>query len=196
MTENYPTFGFWSIFGFVAVQDPENRLASIDWQTRKMFASMAQQLERYGLDIRVRSGLRSCSEQNSIYAQGRTTSGPIVTEAPGCSSWHVMGRAIDADPIDRRTGQMASVASGAYTVAGSLWEKFGGVWGGHFSFQDFGHFEWHPGIAIHTVCPNSALCDQSVMQIATIEPPLSGKPWLFALSGFAVVGALLWIRRS
>lgn len=181
----------------MAIQDPGRFLPRIDWQTRAAFQKLASALEKQGLDLRVRSGLRSCSEQNTLYAQGRTTPGPIVTEAPGCRSWHVTGRAVDADPIDRRTGQMASIASGAYAVAGAIWEQMGGGWGGRFDFGDYGHFDWHPGIRISDVCPNANACDLSVTQIASVAPPFAGvSPWLAAVGGFAVVGAFLWFQRS
>lgn len=182
----------------MAVQDPGNFLPHIDWQTRQAFQAMAAELQKQGLDLRVRSGLRSCAEQNALYAQGRTTPGPMVTEAPGCTSWHVTGRAIDADPVVRSTGQVASIASGAYAVAGQIWERLGGKWGGRFDFQDYGHFEYHPGLTVSAVCPNAAACNQVVAAIATVAPPsaLGKNPWLYALGGFGVIAAVLWFGRS
>ncbi|MEK4006105.1 M15 family metallopeptidase [Paenibacillus sp. FSL H3-0333] len=48
-----------------------------------------------GIYIRITQGLRTIAEQNALYAQARTTKGPIVTNAKGGYSWHNFGYAID-----------------------------------------------------------------------------------------------------
>lgn len=45
--------------------------------------------------IRIVQGLRTIDEQNTLYAQGRTAPGAIVTKAKGGSSFHNYGLAID-----------------------------------------------------------------------------------------------------
>ena len=45
--------------------------------------------------VRIVQGLRTIAEQDALYAQGRTTKGPIVTKAKGGSSFHNYGLAID-----------------------------------------------------------------------------------------------------
>jgi peptidoglycan L-alanyl-D-glutamate endopeptidase CwlK len=45
--------------------------------------------------IRVVQGLRTIEEQNALYAQGRTTPGPVVTKAKGGCSYHNYGLSID-----------------------------------------------------------------------------------------------------
>lgn len=47
------------------------------------------------LAIRIVQGLRTIEEQNALYAQGRTKSGNIITNARGGSSFHNYGLAID-----------------------------------------------------------------------------------------------------
>lgn len=51
--------------------------------------------ELMDMPIRVTSGFRSVEEQNKLYAQGRTTSGKIVTNAKGGQSMHNYGIAFD-----------------------------------------------------------------------------------------------------
>jgi len=46
----------------------------------------------------VSAGLRTWSEQNALYAQGRTTPGKVVTNAQGGYSWHNFGVAVDCAP--------------------------------------------------------------------------------------------------
>ena len=45
--------------------------------------------------VRIVQGLRTIEEQNALWAQGRTISGNIVTNAKGGSSYHNYGLAID-----------------------------------------------------------------------------------------------------
>lgn len=48
-----------------------------------------------GVPILITQGLRTIAEQDALYAQGRTKSGAIVTNAKGGSSFHNFGLAID-----------------------------------------------------------------------------------------------------
>lgn len=148
------------------IDDPKNMLSDIDWHTRAMIKKLATQFQKQTkLGIRIRAGLRSCSEQNNIYAQGRTSTGPIVTNAAGCKSWHVMGRAVDLDPFDPVTGKTLPGYSDAYLILGSIWQKLGGVWGGEFDgIDDKGHFEWHPNLKITTACPDATSCNTIKIQ--------------------------------
>src|SRR5208282_1380852 len=63
--------------------------------------SLATMLEDEGIVVRVTQGLRSWNEQNVLYAQGRTTPGIIVTNAPAGYSWHEYGLAVDVVPFDQ-----------------------------------------------------------------------------------------------
>jgi peptidoglycan LD-endopeptidase CwlK len=53
------------------------------------------------VDLRVTQGLRLWSEQAALYAQGRTTLGVIVTDAPPGYSYHEFGLAVDVVPMDQ-----------------------------------------------------------------------------------------------
>lgn len=91
---------------------------------------------------------RSCAEQNALYAQGRSTSGSIVTGAQGCRSWHVLGRAVDISVGSDRCED--------YVDLGRFWESIGGTWGGNFSnLKDCVHFELrHPTQSLTALCPD------------------------------------------
>src|SRR5438067_956773 len=82
---------------------------------------MATQLELEGLHIRVAQGVRSWTEQDTLWAKGRDDMsdiackhsgiprkpgtcpihplGATVTNARGGMSWHNFGAAVDCDPI-------------------------------------------------------------------------------------------------
>jgi len=144
-----------------------------------MVRKVAKQFHRRtGKALRLRSGLRSCEKQNELYAQGRTLPGPIVTNASGCRSWHVTGRAVDFDPYDPETGRIEKNGYHPdFLLVGKLWKDLGGEWGGDFSnLYDPGHLEWHPGLSIEEVCPVGTPCEQ-------FRIPQNAPLWLWFLGG-------------
>ena len=178
----------------MAVVDTARCLDALHWEARKAFLKLGKLFRaETGLDLRVRTqkgtpcigGRRTCATQNAIYAGGGG-----ATHAYGCQSWHVMGRAVDADPIVPSTGNQTG--TGPYAVAGAIWEQLGGKWGGNFpGFADIGHFEWHPGVPIEQACPVPAECEQTTLAIIT-KAPMSA--WALGIGAFALVGAALWYR--
>lgn len=172
----------------MALLDPYNVLPAIEWQTRdraKTLASRFQSLTGLHLRTRALGGHRTCAQQNAIYAGGRTDGGDIVTYASGCRSWHVLGRALDLDPVSS-TG--AGQPESAYRTAGAFWVALGGKWGGNFAgFPDIGHFEWHPGLTIEQACPSPIYCDAIEASIQTSAPfshyMIVGMVWTSLLAG-------------
>jgi hypothetical protein len=165
--------------------DPKGLLPAVQWETRKAFIELSRRfLEQTGHVLRVRSGRRTCAEQAYQVIHG-------FSHASGCRSWHVLARAVDADPIRAETGAVIA-DSRVYAKAGVLWEQMGGVWGGRFligGYPDEGHFEWHPGMSISEICPNPADCEQVSSAIVTRAP----RTLVWAIAGFGVVlGIAAW----
>jgi hypothetical protein len=177
----------------VAALDPQKRLSSVDWRVREHFVAMAKTFSvATGMHLQVRSARRSCAEQADLYAYGRThhIDKPPITYARGCSSWHVLGRAIDADVVDA-AGKLRGDCK-LYTLAGQLWEKqHQGVWGGRFGgfgeCGDAGHFEWHPDVKMADLCPSADACSTAEVQIATVKP---GPSLLLSLAALGLGSAL------
>lgn len=110
-------------------------------------AKLVEECSKQGLIIKIGETYRTVAEQEALYAQGRTTPGNIVTNAPGStySSYHQWGTAFD---FFRNDGQ------GAYNEADNFFGRVGiiGVclgleWGGnwkspvdkpHFQLPDWG----------------------------------------------------------
>jgi peptidoglycan L-alanyl-D-glutamate endopeptidase CwlK len=61
----------------------------------KALITKAEQGFPANIAVRVAQGLRTFEEQNALYAQGRTKSGSIITNAKGGQSYHNYGLAID-----------------------------------------------------------------------------------------------------
>ena len=96
-----------------------------------------------GIKLRVTSTLRTYAEQNELYAQGRTKSGAIVTNAKGGQSNHNFGTALDVIPIvngqpDWSTKHWQEIA----TIGKSVGFQWGGDWKG---LVDKPHFEMQFG---------------------------------------------------
>jgi peptidoglycan LD-endopeptidase CwlK len=98
-----------------------------------------------GINLRITSGLRTFDEQNTLYQQGRTTPGAIVTNAkPGYSS-HNFGTAIDVVPIVNGNADWDT----DWNKIGQIGKSVGFAWGGDWtSFKDRPHFEMNFGKSI------------------------------------------------
>lgn len=96
-----------------------------------------------GIKLRVTSGIRTYAQQDALYAQGRTKSGAIVTNAKGGQSNHNFGTAIDVIPIvngqpDWNTKDWAKISQ----IGKSVGFNWGGDWTG---LVDKPHFEMQFG---------------------------------------------------
>jgi peptidoglycan L-alanyl-D-glutamate endopeptidase CwlK len=98
-----------------------------------------------GVVIKLISGLRTYAEQNSLYAQGRTASGKVVTNARGGYSNHNFGVAFDVGVF---VNGAYIPESAAYKTVGQLGKALGFEWGGDWSsIQDQPHFQLRPAWA-------------------------------------------------
>lgn len=96
-----------------------------------------------GLTWIITSGRRSMAEQTAIYAQGRTTPGPIVTRAGAGDSAHNFGEAADLAPL-AADGEAIwwNAPDGYWEAMGAIAQAHGLVWGGIFkTIKDFPHIE-------------------------------------------------------
>lgn len=91
-------------------------------------SAFEKKLASAGIKVTLTCGYRSISEQNSLYAKGRSLPGAKVTNAKGGYSWHNFGLAAD----------YAFVVNGKVTYDGP-WSVFGRIarscgleWGGDF----------------------------------------------------------------
>lgn len=107
------------------------------------------------VQIIVVQGLRSFEESDKLYAQGRTTPGPIVTKAAAGQSYHNYGLAFDFAMVTN--GKNDDVVGPHWMQVVSIMKKYGMTWGGDFpeGFHDNPHFEnkyghnWRDLLALH-----------------------------------------------
>lgn len=96
--------------------------------------------------VKITQTLRNTAYQNTLYAKGRTTPGPKVTNASGGNSMHEYGLAFDIAIMKNGvymdgTSNLKGIPQ--YNKAGELAKKIGLFWGGDFkSIPDAGHFQF------------------------------------------------------
>lgn len=125
----------------------------VDDRSEKVIATLhprlhdkARQLVRLaaekGITIKLISGTRGEAEQNALYAKGRTTPGPRVTNAKFGFSNHSFG--IAADFAQFKGSEYVDDGPG-YGVVGEIAESLGFDWGGRWkSFPDRPHVQLRP----------------------------------------------------
>lgn len=120
----------------------EKSIATLLPEVRPMARALVQRAAALGIQIKVISGLRSYAEQDALYAQGRTTPGPKVTNARGGYSNHNFGIAFD---IGVFSGTKYLPESPKYKAVGVLGTDLGLEWGGNWtSIVDQPHFQLRP----------------------------------------------------
>lgn len=117
---------------------------------------LVQQAAKKGIVVLITDGFRSVDEQNTIYEQGRTTEGNIVSNAKGGESYHNYGLAIDfaletpsGNVIwDRQyDGNQNSKADWSEVV--KMAKSLGFEWGGDWKdFKDYPHLQMDFGLTI------------------------------------------------
>lgn len=78
----------------------EERLQQIHPVLASRVRDFLAKLQTEGINVLITQGLRTWEEQDALYAKGRTTPGPKVTNAQGGHSQHNFGLAVDVAPED------------------------------------------------------------------------------------------------
>ena len=104
-----------------------------------------QTAQQHNIESIVHDGFRSFEEQTVLYAKGRTTPGPKVTDAKAGESYHNYGLAVDI--VTNHHGQPAWIERDE-RVRGPIGQNLGLEWGGAWkSFVDLPHFQLTGGLS-------------------------------------------------
>ena len=101
--------------------------------------------------------LRTFAEQDSLFSQGRTTKGKIVTNAKGGMSYHNYGLALDIVLIDGKNASWETKkdfdgdGKPDWIEVVTIFKQYGWTWGGDWKFVDAPHFEKPFGYPIRTL---------------------------------------------
>lgn len=124
----------------------EARLQEVIPALADRIRQIAQILASEGTVIRVVQGVRSWTQQDDLYAQGRTKPGNIVTNCPGGHSWHNFGCATDCVPS---LNGLDAIYEPDWNEAHPTWQRMislgtglgldsGATWR---TFKDYPHFQ-------------------------------------------------------
>jgi peptidoglycan L-alanyl-D-glutamate endopeptidase CwlK len=98
-----------------------------------------------GIDLLVTSTYRDNESQNDLYAQGRTTSGRIVTNAKAGQSFHNYRCAVDVVPLINGK-PVWDVSYQVWQTVGKLGKEAGLEWAGDWkTFKEMPHFQYTNG---------------------------------------------------
>jgi hypothetical protein len=121
----------------------EKRLLEVNSRLADLIRQMDTQYQSMhtGDYLTVQQGLRSYSQQQAIYAQGRTTPGSIVTNAPPGHSWHEFGLAVDVCPESLLSVSGWGASDPKWTEIAVIGRGLGLYAGADFSHPDRPHFQ-------------------------------------------------------
>lgn len=123
----------------------EKNIATLEEAVRPYARALVEKAKALGITIKVISGTRTYAEQDALYAKGRTTPGPKVTNARGGYSNHNFGIAFD---IGVFVGTSYKGESPQYKAVGVIGTELGLEWGGNWtSIVDEPHFQLRPAWA-------------------------------------------------
>ncbi|WP_395094923.1 M15 family metallopeptidase [Armatimonas sp.] len=121
----------------------EKNLATLRPKAQPHFRALLRALKTYaaskGLEAKIISANRTWAEQDALFAKGRTTEGPKVTNARGGQSNHNYQIAVDIGLFEH---DKYLPESPHYKKMGPLGEALGLEWGGRWSdFPDTPHYQ-------------------------------------------------------
>lgn len=115
-------------------------------KAREFVIKANQYLGLVGQEVKIISGTRTYEEQDTLYAQGRTRPGDVVTNARGGYSNHNFSIAFDIGIFSN--GKYLG-ESPAYKELSTIGKALGFEWGGDWkSIKDFPHYEWPTGLTL------------------------------------------------
>jgi len=104
--------------------------------------------EAAGIDLLVICTYRSHEEQDALYEQGRTTTGPIVTNARAGQSMHQYRLAYDCVPLIKGKPVWGTTGTNLtlWKKVGALGKEAGLEWAGDWTtFKEYPHFQFTAG---------------------------------------------------
>lgn len=120
----------------------EENIATLLPEVQPIARNLVHAARERGIIIKVISGTRTYSEQDELFAKGRTKPGPRVTNARGGYSNHNFGIAFDIGVFN--DGEYIP-ESPQYKVVAILGKSLGLSWGGDWhNIVDEPHYEYNP----------------------------------------------------
>lgn len=130
-------------------QSVKNMGAGIHSVVKESAIEMIKQAYKEGIFVKITAGYRSIAEQNKLFAQGRTDSGNIVTNARGGQSNHNYGLAVDYVLLSSDGKKPLWTVNEKWRRVAQIGKSLGFSWGGDWkSFKDYPHLEMMGGMTL------------------------------------------------
>jgi peptidoglycan L-alanyl-D-glutamate endopeptidase CwlK len=114
---------------------------------KKRAQAFVEAAKAKNIDLLVTSTYRDSESQNSLYAQGRTAPGNIVTRAKAGQSWHNWRCALDVVPLVN--GKAIWDDQAMWKQVGEIGKSCGLEWAGDWkTFKEYPHFQYTGGLTI------------------------------------------------
>lgn len=124
------------------------KLSDLHPRVAAMCQEFINKCKAAGIDVLITSTLRDNESQNKLYAQGRTTKGPIVTNARGGDSFHNWACAFDF--VVMKNGVCQWNDTKGFTKCGEIAESIGLTWSGRWQgkMKEMAHCQWTNGLTL------------------------------------------------
>jgi peptidoglycan L-alanyl-D-glutamate endopeptidase CwlK len=133
-------FARWKMINSRAISD-------LNSATRLRATAFKTACAKAGIDVLITSTYRDMESQRALYAQGRTASGNIVTNAKPGQSWHNWRCAFDFVPIVNGKAQWNDTA--LFEHCGKIAESVGLEWAGRWkTFKEMAHCQYTGGYTL------------------------------------------------
>lgn len=130
------------------IERAEKKLVGVHPLVATKARQLIERAYKVGINIIITQGLRTIEEQNELYAQGRTKTGKIVTNARGGYSYHNFGLAFDFAVLNA-DGSVNWNVDEKWKRVGQLGKSLGLEWGGDWKdFKDYPHFQMTFGLSL------------------------------------------------
>jgi len=114
-------------------------------KVRAMCEKFIAECDAQGIDVIITSTYRDAESQNALYAQGRTTTGSIVTKARAGQSYHNYRCAFDFVPVVGGKAQWSNTA--LFLKCGAIAKACGLEWAGDWkTFKEYPHCQFTGGL--------------------------------------------------
>jgi len=121
--------------------DPFNKLYGLYPPFVEKVKTLLKMAEERGLPVKITSGYRPKNLQDELYAQGRTTPGPIITNAKGSDYASMHQWFLACDFCRNIKNREFDDFDGFFAQVGGLAETLGLEWGGNWKLVDKPHLQ-------------------------------------------------------
>lgn len=156
----------------------EKLLKTLTPRAEQQARTFLQKVRATNLDARIISATRTYTEQDALFAQGRSTHGSVVTNARGGFSNHNFAIAWDLGIFDSHGNYLDDGPQ--YRQAGKIGRDMGLEWGGDWhSIVDEPHFQCQTGKTLGElraiVAANGGDITHAISAIDKLVQPLAGE---------------------